>query len=56
MQRKCLDINAATKAGQFASIIEDLIIMVLPISELKGLNLNLRKRIALCFMFAIGSL
>ncbi|KAF8858379.1 hypothetical protein BDZ45DRAFT_591268 [Acephala macrosclerotiorum] len=56
MERKCMNINTVTKAGAFASIVEDLIIMVLPISELKGLNLNLRKRTALCFMFALGSL
>ena len=30
--------------------------MLLPISELKGLNLTLQKRIALCSMFALGSL
>jgi hypothetical protein len=56
LKGKCINANATLKAGAFASIFEDLVIMVLPISELKGLNLGLRKRVALCFMFALGSL
>jgi hypothetical protein len=30
--------------------------MLLPVSQLKALNLDLKKRIALVFMFALGSL
>ncbi|KUJ09950.1 uncharacterized protein LY89DRAFT_723801 [Mollisia scopiformis] len=51
----CMNVNAAMRAGAFASIFEDIAIMVLPISELIGLNLDLRKRLSLCFMFALGS-
>lgn len=53
---KCLDFNAFSFAGAGLSIFEDIVITLLPISELKGLNLTLRKRIALCLMFALGSL
>lgn len=49
-------MNTLTITGAAFSILEDIFIMLLPISELKGLNLTLHKRIALCFMFAIGSL
>ncbi|KFY95924.1 hypothetical protein V500_02609 [Pseudogymnoascus sp. VKM F-4518 (FW-2643)] len=37
------------------SIFEDFIIMMLPFWELKDLSLNLRKKIALMFLFALGS-
>ena len=53
---KCINLTAIVYSGAAFSIVEDLVIMLLPISELKGLNLDLRKRIALVFMFALGSL
>jgi hypothetical protein len=53
---KCIDLHVFAICGASLSIFYDIIIMLLPISELKGLNLTLRKRLALCFMFALGSL
>jgi Fungal rhodopsin domain len=53
---KCIDIHIFAIWGAALSIFYDIVIMLLPISELKGLNLTLRKRVALCFMFALGSL
>jgi hypothetical protein len=53
---KCVNYLALAYAGAGLSIFEDFVIMLLPISELKGLNLDLRKRAALVFMFALGSL
>jgi hypothetical protein len=53
---KCLNIHAFAISGAAFSIFEDLVIMFLPTGELKGLNLTLRKRMALCLMFALGSL
>jgi hypothetical protein len=38
------------------SILEDLVIMLLPVMELKALKLDLKKKLALAFMFALGSL
>ncbi|KAE9365087.1 hypothetical protein N431DRAFT_353714, partial [Stipitochalara longipes BDJ] len=55
IQAKCIDIHVFAIWGAALSIFYDIVIMLLPISELKGLNLTLRKRIALCFMFALGS-
>ncbi|KAN0120337.1 hypothetical protein V8E51_002545 [Hyaloscypha variabilis] len=52
---KCIDIHAFAVSGAVFSIFEDLVIMLLPISELKGLPFTIRKRIALCLMFALGS-
>jgi hypothetical protein len=53
---KCIDLHVFAICGASLSIFYDIIIMLLPISELKSLNLTLRKRLALCFMFALGSL
>lgn len=53
---KCLNLNVLSFVGESASIIEDFVIMFLPAYELKNLKLDLRKRVGLCFMFAVGSL
>ncbi|TVY35933.1 hypothetical protein LSUB1_G005757 [Lachnellula subtilissima] len=52
---KCIDSKGIVYSGAAISIVEDFLIMFLPLPLLKGLNLSLRKRIALAFMFAIGS-
>ncbi|KAG4441856.1 hypothetical protein IFR05_002657 [Cadophora sp. M221] len=52
---ECVNPQALIYAGAGFSIFEDFAIMLLPIFELKGLNLSRRKRIALGFMFALGS-
>ncbi|KAK0105449.1 hypothetical protein ONS95_004184 [Cadophora gregata] len=52
---QCVNSQALIYAGAGFSIFEDFAIMLLPIFELKGLNLSRRKRIALGFMFALGS-
>lgn len=54
--RKCLNVTAIGYAGAVLSIVEDLVILVLPIPELVKLQLNIRKKIALGFMFSLGSL
>ena len=56
VEKKCLNITALTRAGELASILEDVFIMLIPISELKNLHTSLRRKFALAFMFAIGSL
>jgi hypothetical protein len=53
---KCVNVRTLLYAGAGFSIAEDLMIMLLPIYELKGLNLTLSKRVALGGMFALGSL
>lgn len=56
LSKKCLDLTAIGYAGAVFSIVEDLAILIMPISELVKLQLNLRKRLALIFLFSLGSL
>jgi hypothetical protein len=53
---KCTNFTASIYAGAAFSIFEDIVIVTLPMFVLKDLNLTLRKKIALCLMFALGSL
>jgi hypothetical protein len=53
---KCIDSQAFVYVAAGLNILEDLIIMFLPIMELKSLKLDLKKKFALAFMFALGSL
>ncbi|KFY78628.1 hypothetical protein V499_02254 [Pseudogymnoascus sp. VKM F-103] len=52
---KCADQQAFVYSGAAVSIFEDIVIMFLPVYELNGLTLSLKKRLVLVFMFAIGS-
>jgi hypothetical protein len=53
---KCSYSQAFVYAAAGFNIFEDFVIMLLPVWELKDLSLNLRKKIALMFLFALGSL
>lgn len=52
----CSNSAAQVYSGAAINILEDLVIILLPIKELKGLNLGPRKKLAVIFMFALGSL
>ncbi|OBT94023.2 hypothetical protein VE01_07074 [Pseudogymnoascus verrucosus] len=52
---KCINPTVVVFAGAGFSIFEDIVIMLLPVRELKGLNLTLKRRLAVIFMFACGS-
>lgn len=52
----CTNSQAFVYAAAGFSIFEDFIIMVLPVWELKDLNLTTKKKLALTFLFALGSL
>jgi len=52
----CFNSQAFVYSAAGFSIVEDFFIMLLPISQLKDLNLDLKKKVALMFMFALGSL
>jgi hypothetical protein len=56
VKKHCINLSVLIYMGGALSIFEDIVIMLLPIYELKGLNLGLRKKVALAFMFALGSL
>jgi hypothetical protein len=53
---KCIDSQAFVYSGAAFSILEDFVIIILPVWELRALKLDLRKRVTLGFMFALGSL
>ena len=53
---KCINSSVVVFVGAGISILHDVVIILLPVPELKGLPLSLRKRLAVIFMFALGSL
>ncbi len=53
---KCIHSLRFVYSAASLSILQDLIIMFLPVMELKALKLDLKKKFALGFMFALGSL
>lgn len=52
----CNNINAQGWAAAIVNMILDIIVMVLPLRELYGLNLSMRKKIGPLCMFSLGIL
>jgi hypothetical protein len=52
----CLNVNKLAYANSAMSIIQDLLIIVIPLPVLVKLNIGRKKKIGVGFMFAIGSL
>jgi len=52
----CNNINAQAWAGAVVNMILDLVTMCLPLYELSHLNLSMRKKISVMFMFSLGTL
>ncbi|KAH7407496.1 integral membrane protein [Cadophora sp. MPI-SDFR-AT-0126] len=52
---KCLNLNVIGYSGAAASILEDFFILILPIIEIKALQLGRGKKWNLFLMFSIGS-
>lgn len=53
---QCNNINAQGWAAAIVNMILDIIVMMLPLRELYGLNLSMRKKIGLLCMFSLGIL
>ena len=53
---KCVNTSAVNFAVAAFSIFEDVVIILLPVPELKSLPLSLRQRLGVMFMLAFGSL
>ncbi|KAK6073285.1 hypothetical protein SCUP515_06897 [Seiridium cupressi] len=53
---KCLDVNAIGYSGAVLSVVEDLVLILLPIPELRKLQISGRKRVGVGLMFALASL
>jgi hypothetical protein len=52
----CINLNAAAFSSSGISIAQDLVILFLPLPQLQLLNMSLKKRLNLMFMFSLGSL
>ncbi|KAK0117051.1 hypothetical protein ONS96_012892 [Cadophora gregata f. sp. sojae] len=52
---KCLNLNVIGYSGAVASILEDFFILVLPVAEIRSLQLGKGKKWNLFLMFSIGS-
>ncbi|KAI6251406.1 hypothetical protein HI914_01031 [Erysiphe necator] len=55
MNRNCLSAPAIGFAGAGFSIVEDLVIIFLPLPQLLQLQIRTAQKVALIFMFSIGS-
>jgi hypothetical protein len=53
---KCIDFNSVTWANGAFNILQDILIVALPISEVRKLQLGLKKKIGLYIMFGLGGL
>jgi hypothetical protein len=53
---KCVNFNSVTWANGAVNILQDLLIIVLPISEVRKLQLGQKKKIGLYIMFGLGGL
>ncbi|GKT41000.1 satratoxin biosynthesis SC1 cluster protein 4 [Colletotrichum spaethianum] len=51
----CLDVNQLAYANSALAIIQDLIILALPIAMLPGLQMNRNKKISVAMVFLLGS-
>ncbi len=52
----CVNYNSVSWANAGINIFQDILIVLLPISELNGLQLSKKKKIGLYAMFGLGSL
>lgn len=53
-EHNCLNINALSYAAAASSILQDLVILILPLPIIAGLQMPLRKRIMTLLMFSLG--
>jgi len=53
---KCINVNAMTWANAGISIGLDIWMLAIPLSQLPGLNIPWKKKIAVAFMFIVGTL
>jgi hypothetical protein len=52
---KCLNIQAAAYANSACALVQDIILLVLPLAFLRNLQMKRYRKIAVGFMFAIGT-
>ena len=54
--RKCMDETAVAYSSAALSILEDIAILLLPITQVWQLNVDRRRQLGLIAIFSIGSL
>ncbi|WYZ42299.1 hypothetical protein EsH8_V_001194 [Colletotrichum jinshuiense] len=52
---RCLDLLAISYTGATGAILQDVILVIMPIPELMKLQLSRKKRLSLVFIFGLGS-
>jgi hypothetical protein len=52
----CLNLNSLAYANTAMSMIQDVIIVVLPIPVVSKMNMDRRKKLGVSFMFGLGGL
>jgi hypothetical protein len=55
-QGKCMSLTTIGVSGAIFSIVEDVVILILPIPEIMNLQMSTTKKWALYLLFGIGSL
>ncbi|WYZ42468.1 hypothetical protein EsH8_VI_000167 [Colletotrichum jinshuiense] len=55
LERKCVNLNAVAMASAILSIVEDIVILVMPVQQLSKLQLGTKKKFAVGFMLSLGS-
>jgi len=53
---KCIDYNATGWANAGLNILQDILIVILPIRELRALQISSKKKVGLYAMFSVGGL
>ncbi|GKT40512.1 satratoxin biosynthesis SC1 cluster protein 4 [Colletotrichum spaethianum] len=56
IERECVNVNAVAMASAILSIVEDFVILGLPIHQLIKLQLGIKKKLAVGLMLSLGSL
>lgn len=51
----CLDIKGLAFASGAMSIVQDMVILVLPLPVILKLNMDRKKKLGICFMLTLGS-
>ncbi|KAI4630867.1 hypothetical protein J4E83_002391 [Alternaria metachromatica] len=52
---QCLDIQAVPMANSISAIVQDILLLILPLFFIRNLQMRRYKKVAVCFMFAIGT-
>lgn len=53
---KCIDIQGAAYANSASAIVQDIILLVLPLSSIRNLQMKRYRKLTVGFMFCVGTL